>query len=405
MAAQTVAASVGVLKNLFSPKRVQFLGYLNNPFLALVPKFTDFQGDYFKMPVFYGGNQGASRDFTKAQANKTGGLYDAFYLTRKKDYALTSIELEAIQASQSDAGSFMRLATSEVDNTVRTAGRNLAVSMYRNIGGARGQVGSVSTTVLTLKNINDIVNFEVGMKVTSSNTDGTSGSDDAQALTITAIDRQLGKLTTTVTWTAGGNFSNDDYLFREGDFGSSIAGLDSWLPSSAPSATTFFGVDRSKDVTRLGGVRYDASAEIIEEGLMSAESILAREGGNPDCVLMNPFDFNDFRKSMTSKVEYDLARSPDVAQVSFKAIVLNGSQGPIKVVQDRNCPQGVAYMLQLDTWVLASLGPAPKILENPSMDVKFIWDYNGDSIEIRAGMYANLGCYAPGKNCRIALPV
>ena len=114
MTAQTVSNAVGILKNVFSSRRVQYLGYKDNPFLAAVPKFTGFYGDFYKMPLWYGGNQGGSRTFAKAQANKTPGLYAAWYLSRKKDYALTSIELEAIEASESDAGAFMKLATSEV---------------------------------------------------------------------------------------------------------------------------------------------------------------------------------------------------------------------------------------------------------------------------------------------------
>ena len=405
MAAQTVSAAVGILKNVFTSRRVQYLGYKDHPFLASVPKFTGFYGDFYKMPVWYGGNQGGSRTFTKAQSNKTGGLYDAFYLTRAKDYQLTSIELEAIEASESDVGAFMRLATSEVENTVRQAGSNLAVSLYRNNGGARGRVGSVSTTTLTLKNINDIVNFEKDMKVTSATTDGTSGSDDAEAIAITKVDRQLGTLTAAVTWTAGGHFANDSYLFREGDFGLSCSGLDAWLPSAAPGATTFFGVNRSVD-TRLGGLRYDASAELIEEGLMTAESLVTREGGAPDICLMNPFDFNDFRKALGSRVEYDtLNSSSKEVPVSFRAIKLQGAKNDIKVVQDRNCPQSVAYMLQMDTWVFASLKQAPRILQNPAGGpTEFLWDTAADSIEVRCGYYGNLGCYAPSYNCRIALP-
>ena len=136
---------------------------------------------------------------------------------------------------------------------------------------------------------------------------------------------------------------------------------------------------------------------------MGAEIILAREGGNPDVVFANPLDYGDLRKSLGSKVEYDMVRGAgDMAVFGFEAIKLMGSQGPIKVVADRNCPQGVAYMLQLDTWSLASLGPAPKLLSGQGL--QFLWDQTADSIEVRVGYYANLGCYAPGFNARITLP-
>lgn len=402
MAAATVTTLDAALKQRYTDKRVKFVGYSGNPFLALCPKMESFTGRNMPIVVHHGGNMGASRLFATAQANKTAGLYEDFLLTRRKDYGLTSIELEALQASASDVGAFLRASTVEIDNTLRTVGRNLAISMYRNSGGARGQVGSTSTTTLTLLKTSDVTNFDVGMEIDSDDTDGTSGAVDGDPHTVTAIDRIDGTLTSDTNWDASGNFADNDYLFREGDFGNSIDGLDAWIPASDPTSTPFLGVDRSVDVTRLGGLRKDVSSYTLEEGLQVGEILVAREGGKPSHVLMNHDDYGDLRKSLGSRVVYDKAVSPDMASISFETIVLQGSAGPIKVVADRNCPKGVAYMLQMDTWVLASLGPAPKISE--AMGNKFIWDYNADSIEVRTCYFANLGCYAPGYNIRLTLP-
>lgn len=394
----------GVLKVRYPDMKVKFLGYEGNPFLSLVNKDESFHGKQIDIPLHYGGNQGRSRVFATAQSNETQGLYEAFNLTRAKDYGLTSIELEAVQASMNDAGAFLRLSTSEIDNIVRSVGKNLAVSLFRNQGGARGRLATPSgqgTTVLQLLNIEDVVNFEVGMKITSDNTDGTAGgADDANATAITAIDREAGTLTAGANWAA--TFGDGDYLFAEGDFGVSVAGLDAWLPASAPDATAFFGVDRSVDPTRLGGCRYDGSALSIEEALQQGEIFVSREGGNPSHVFMNHRDFGDLRTSLGSKVIYDMVRSPDMPQIGFKGIVLAGSQGDIRVVADRYCPKGTAYMLQMDTWKFYSLGPAPKILSG--LGLEFLWKATADAIEIRAGYYGNLGCSAPGKNIRITLP-
>ena len=398
MASADVTAIDAILKLRNSPRRLKYVGYQNNPFFALCPKDTGFGGNGFKIPIWYGGNQGGSHVFATAQANKTAGLYKAFTLTRMRDYGLSSIDLEALMASEGDEDAFIRAATAEVDNTLRNVGRNCAIRMYRNVGGARGVIGAISSGSLTLSNINDVTNFEVGMKVRHGQTDGTSGSLEAEAaITITGINRSTGVLTA-AAWTG---FDVANYLFREGDFGVSMAGLDSWLPSATPASTAFFGVDRTSD-SRLYGLTHDGSAQTIKEALEDADSKACREGANPTHVLLNHKDWNDFRKSLGAFVEYDVARSPDMASVSFTTLKLQGANGPVQIVADRNCPQGVAYMLQIDSWVLATLGTAPKILEG--LGNKFIWDYNADSIEVRTGYYGNLGCYAPGMNVRITLP-
>lgn len=406
MAALNDAAFAAVFKQKYPSKKVKYVGYQGNPLLALMPKDTDFGGDVFKIPIHYGGNQGASHNFTKAQTNKTASLTEAFLLTRKQDYGLTSIETMTLQASRSSAHAFLKAADLEINNLLRTVGRNLAVRMYRNSGGARGQVGSTSSANLTLKKTSDVVNFEKGMFIDSDDTDGTSGAVDGDPRQIGSINRLTGVLTlASGTWTSGGNYANDDFLFRDGDFGASISGLDDWLPAAAPGATPFYGVARNADVTRLGGLRLDAATlgYTLEEALEAADVLVSREGGMPSHVFMNHDDYGELRRSLGSRVQYDLAKSPD-ARISFKGIVLSSvSGGPdIKVIADRNCPTGVAYMLQMDTWVLATIGAAPKILEG--LGNRFIWDYNADSIEIRSGWYGNMGCFAPGFNCRITLP-
>lgn len=100
-----------------------------------------------------------------------------------------------------------------------------------------------------------------------------------------------------------------------------------------------------------------------------------------------------------SKVQYvDLKVTADVG---FRGIVVNGPRGPIKVIPDQNCPSGRAFMLQLDTWKLYSLGKAPKILDADGM--KMLRESSADAVELRVGFYAQLGCRAPGWSANIKL--
>lgn len=405
--ALTNAQAEAALKILYPEKKVRVIGYKNNVFLGLVPKDTSFYGKAYDLPIKFGGNTGGAKDFSTAQANKRGGDYGAFLLTRKKDYALGSIETEVVQASMQDIGSFTRLAKQEVDDTIAVAGHMLNINLFRNHGGAIGRISSVDGSgpyAIHLTEPSDVVHFERGHLIVSSNTDGTSGAVDAEAIEIEAIDRDQGILYSSTDWQGNGHFSNDDYLFREGDFGASISGLEDWLPATAPSNTLFFNQDRSLDTTRLGGVRFDASsAGSIEEALLACDVRMQREGAMPTHVIMNTDDHGDFRRSLGSRVVYDKVASPDQASVGYRSIVLTGSQSDVQVVSDRDCPKGVAYMLDMKTWVLATLGPAPKFLTAMGED-ETIWEVDADAVEFRIGYYGQLGCKAPGHNARIVLP-
>lgn len=385
---------------MYPSRRVKFVGYEGNPLLAVMPKDENFQGRNMPLVIWYGGNQGASRNFATAQANKTPGLYEDFLLTRVKDYALSSIELEAILASESDEGSFLRMARSEVDNTVRTAARNLAISMYRNHGGARGQIaaGGISGTTLTLANPSDVTNFEKGMKLIQSTTDGTSGAvGAAAAVTITGVNRREGKLIA-AAWTG---FSAADYLFRQGDFGLSTYGLSEWIPDTVPGGSdSFLGVNRSSD-TRLYGQFHDGSAQTPIEALEDADTKIHVEGGITTHAFLNPVDLNNIRKILGSDVIYDKVKSPDMASISFGSVKMQGMGGSYDLVPDRNCPIGRVWLLDMKTWVAASLGGQPRVLEG--MGNKFIWDASADSVEIRVGYYGNIGCFAPSYNCQLKL--
>lgn len=384
-----------ILKQMYDPERPKFLGYESSALLSMIPKKTDFKGRDYEIALHWGGNQGASRNFATAKANKSPGKYNGFFLRRKTDYALGSLSTEAILASEGNEASFLSMVSTEIDNTSRTAARNLAISLTRNHGGARGQVGSRSTNTITLANLRDISNFEVGMQLQHSATDGTSGAVDTEIAEIVSINRRNG----TFVLDDGTDFDAGDYLFREGDFGASIHGLPDWIPTSTPSPSEdFLGTDRSVD-SRLYGVYTDYTSYTKEEALRDMDAVLSDEGGMPNFVGMHPYDVRDFISELDSRVVYDMARPIDMPQIGFKSVALQSVSGRlIHIVPDRVVPYGEFYMLNTEDWMLATLGPAPRLLE--SLGNKYIWDSDADSVEFRIGMYGDLGCRAPGRQGR-----
>ena len=116
---------------------------------------------------------------------------------------------------------------------------SLAQSLYGDGTGAKGQSASNSSPI-TLVNINDITNFEVGMVIVAASS--ATGSIRSGSGAITAVDRDAGTITYTGTITS---LTANDYLFTQGDAPNGGANVKvSGLPpdsSSAPAPTAFFG--------------------------------------------------------------------------------------------------------------------------------------------------------------------
>ena len=352
------------LKQHYTNERIENMVYKDNPFLAMVAKYEDFGGENLKLPIKYGIPQGRSATFSDAQANKTNTQLKAFLLTRQADYSLASIQNETIEASKGNANAFMEAATVEIDGAIESATRSLAIACFGDGSGAIGQVLATTSSVatFTLKQIDDVTNFEVGMQLKLNATKTGSSGTLSTAVTVDGINRDTG----VITLSASASLTANHFIYQEGDYDAKIKGLNAWVASTAPASTdSFFGVNRSSDATRLGGIRFDGSSLPIEEALIGGASRVAREGGKPDVCFMNYSNFADLEKALGSKVSYvDVKASPEIG---FRGILVHGPRGPIKVIPDQNCPKDVAFMLQMDVWKLYSLGKAPKILDSDGL--------------------------------------
>lgn len=404
-----------VLKTQYTQKKVNLLTYKNNPFYAKCPKRTDFVGANKVVAIRNGAPQGrgaGSLGFTAGLANMSASVYNKFTVTRVSDYAFGQVTTEAIRASKNDAGSLVDGLKQEVDGAIYTCMRSLAIGMFGNSGGSRGKISAASnpaTTTITLATLTDVVNFEVGMILNTSTTDGTSGTKKTGTVTLTAVDRVNGTLTASGNWTGGiATCAAGDFIFQNGDYEATktlVSGLGAWLPTTAPAVgggDNFFGLDRSSDVTRLAGIRDATHAGgPIEETLIDMAALVVREGGNPDTVFLNPLDYAKFVKAMSGKVIYDRSKSFDEPEIDFKAIKIAGPSGEIDVIGDINCPSGTGYMLQMDTWCLESLGAAPGILDDDGN--RILRSATADSYIVRVGYFANMTCVAPGWNATFTL--
>ena len=400
------------MKHMYPYKKVENMVYKNNPLLAMIPKETSFPGRNATYAIEYGMTTGRSANFQTAQNNRGGTKLEDFVVTRVKDYAVVSVDNETLLAADGSEGSLLDVAKAKTDSALHALSRTMGRDIYRSGTGAIGQIHagpSLGNTSIELV-AGHAVNFEVGMRLKASATDGSALYGGV--LEVTAVDRDSDVLTTSVAGTTGiPDLTADDFLYVEGDAANAgsnikISGLDAWLPSSVTSSS-FFGVDRTLDTTRLGGQR-QSYANSVQETIINAAVKTAREGGRPDAVFMNPTDWAELALDLEGRAavagannrrRYDA--NDRAAAFGFSSISIATPTGMVDVYADHNCPINVAYLLQMDTWKLKSLGPAPRLLDFDGL--KGIRQSNEDGVEYRWGYYGNLLCTAPGFNCRVAL--
>lgn len=393
------------LKELYAGQVVENLVYADNPFLAMVPKFTKFEGKNKPIPIINGVSQGRSSTFANAQANQSATQIQEFFLTRKSDYSIATIDNQTMLASASDAGAFLNGSKIQIDGAFRSIVLSLSSALFRSGTGSIGQIGTITSGVITLASTLDVVQFEINQVLQADATDG--GASPRAALGyVVAVNRSLGTVTvsTSMGGAAGtpGSWAPNDFLLVQGDLNAKISGLSAWIPSTAPTTgDNFYGVDRSVDTQRLAGSIYDGSAQSIEEALIDASSDLALQGGKPDNFVTNYRSFAALDKALGSKVQYIDKKGP--ADISFRGIQVIGGNRMINVWPDRSCPGLKGYLLQMDTWCLESLGDAPMILTYGKEGLEMLRVANADAAEVRVGYYANLRCNAPGWNGVVSL--
>jgi hypothetical protein len=111
----------------------------------------------------------------------------------------------------------------------------------------------------------------------------------------------------------------------------------------------------------LAGLRYNASAQSISEGITSALAFGNREGASFDLIIMDFVSYATLINELGAKVQY-VQLEHDEVEVAFEAVHFHSAYGKIPVLADRSMPAQAAYAVTTDSWKLRTLGKAPHIL-------------------------------------------
>ena len=395
----------GIFKQLY-PKGLPLPRlFEDHPFFQRVKKVTSGMGLEVKVPINLAGNPLVSHDESEGLGGSnflsltgTSGV-SSFVFTWDSITTRAVITLQAIRASQSDMGAFVRATKNQIEGSYN--GLKMSIGRECVIGNrAIATVASASNYTVTLADPATAVSFWAGQRIQfSSDTTGSGGSVRGGTqgyLTIASVDIDAGTITTVELVTVVTSITAGDGIYLKGNYGAAMLGVADWIPDTV-TATAFGGVDRTKDPLRLAGNRITVSGS-KKDGLTKALNIMASRGAQPDLILMNYLDWQDLNTELQNKQL--ITGTPKDGKIGFSSLILGYANGTVEVVAERFVPTGRAYILQMDTWELYSLGafPGPLTLDGQASETGANVIPGANSYEYRFGGFAQLGCLKPGAN-------
>jgi len=398
----TQGAFEAMMKELYPAGVPENVATRRHPFLNMIKKKDDFEGDALIIPIIYENPGGRAATFADAQTYANASKSLKWVLTQKADYGVVYIDALAIRSSRSNKGAFVNARKTEIDLMLKALGNSAAHSLYR---GGYGAIAQSETNVpggtdfFECVDHDDARHFSVGMTYEfADGSDGSTPRTTFQYNVCSAVNEETGIITFEAD--LNGDIESLDYVFPVGDTvpaGTQLkmTGLAAWVPLTTPSGgESFFGVDRSVHPTRLAGHRLNATGNSIEENILTLSESIVRAGGAPDKCFISHGNFNNLIKGLGTKVEYDGAGGK--ADVGFGGVQIHTSAGPVMVHPDPDCPSDRGYCLQMDTWAIHHLDGFPHIDTLDGNNA--LRQSAADGIEVRARYWGELACVAPAWN-------
>jgi hypothetical protein len=406
------AAANTISKELYTPKDIETLCF-ESPLVGMMPKWTEGGGIQYVGAINNALLTSVSSQDTIAFTTGSPSVYQRWQCSWKQNYASANISGMAIDMTRTDKGAMVDAITREMDNGYKALGCALGRTIYGTGTGVIGTVNGVAATTtnvtgdtIKLSNTSQAIQFQVGQVVNSGTVAGNVATPRSGSVTLVAVDLIAGILVANVAWATGiSGFNVTDSLFNQGDANNYFPGMAGWLPNAAnrPTATdSFNGVNRYSDPVRLAGVYYSGNSAPMEETLTNAVILTVKFGGKPTKCFLNPQDYANLIKGLTGRVQYVTETAFENAQIGFAGVKISTPGGEITLIQDSYCPQGTAYLLNLDEWVMPSMGPVPKNLTEETTGLIWIPQLTSNAFISQLGYRATSYCAAPGHQCVIS---
>ncbi|MDB4982595.1 MAG: hypothetical protein JWM82_3347, partial [Myxococcales bacterium] len=293
-----------ILKNIWDDEIYDFM-YKDQPFLGLIEKDTSWDGLFQLVTVNYGGMAGRSNTFANAQNNQTPTKLAQMQIGTADNFQFWSVDHKLITLSRNTRGALVRALSDQTEKAMSKLKRSSCWQFWRNGGGAIGRIASISGSTATLVDKNDVRNVDVDDVISLSADDGTGGAGvrAGTSLVVTKINENTGVITFSagVVASIAGAIVND-FIFHEGDYNKSFAGVAAYVPTSDPGTggvpAAIWGMDRTPHLTRLGGNRFTGALATAVADIKSALAAAYRRRCEVTHLFASPEVYNAVETSL-----------------------------------------------------------------------------------------------------------
>ena len=344
---------------------------LNESFFAMVPKDTGFTEKFRHIAVGTSHTQGLSASFSQAKANQAPTVQKEFKISPVTYYSFFQIQRQLLKRSKSNKAAILSALDREPRSAIYGWKRVNGIYLGNLSGfGDLGRLASFTGAVLTFAGDASFVtkHFEQGMTLELSvdNTGVAGVRVSASPLRIISVDREGGTVTCNQSIAAAIPAAGQtDYVYRAGDYAAVVSGVYAWCPIATPTATLFFGLDRTSEPQRLGGWRVNTKNLSQRGALKKTLKVLKENGANPTHAFYSPNDFLNLQMEIESSGVLKTVKEPGAMinkykfGMPFEGIEVMGPAGPVKVMFDINMQDNYPLVTQLSTWTYASMGDVP----------------------------------------------
>lgn len=409
MANYNLTTATGVFKTKYI-KMSRDMFNSENVVLAKVKRNDEFVGDQalISVPTSFGGGRGSG---SIPRANVTS--YQKMLITAKKLYAIIEIDNEAIKASQTDEGAFVRLSKEPVKRGVQAWQANASRMLFNDsiATNGNGRLGiSSSATAITLSGSTYTVtfvtaaanpvnwkqaNWEVKDYINASLVAGNAEYE------VTGVNPAASATTATVTLqqVAGGAFPLTGLLsthfYMQNSKDNDATGLRGVLLATSGTAYNISVGYRWQAASQQTNLAVGVTPDLLNQ---LALDIKYSFGENHDMYVTSFVQYRKLLNQLEDQKRYMIVESRNSGpkgKFSFQALEFMADTGPIPVIAERFCEDDTLYALNSD-FIEFHARPDGGWVEDPTLGGSiFRLSPTNDTWQARYAVYGEWGILPP----------
>lgn len=333
-----------------------------NVVLAKIKRNDEFVGDQalISVPTSFGGGRGSG---VLPRANVTS--YQKMLIISKKLYAVIEIDNEAIKASQTDEGAFVRLSKEPVKRGVQSWQANLSRMLFNDTQTANGngRLGiSSSSTAITASGGTYTVTFDKAaanpVQWKQANWEIKDYVNPLNSLTseyeVTGVNPTASATTATVTLTQvnGASFALNPLtsvsFYMQNSKDNDATGLRGALLATSGTLYNVSVAYRWQSPSQLTNLSVGITPDLLNQ---QALDIKYAFGENHDMFVTSFVQYRKLLNQLEDQKRYMIVESRNSGpkgKFSFQALEFMADTGPIPVIAERFVEDDTLYSLNSD---------------------------------------------------------